>query len=441
MRHAIAALALALTLVPRPVSARDDLGSALDTYVRPLQELDVFGGAVLISRGDKVLARRSYGFANQELAIPNSADKRFRIASISKFFTSAAIGCLIEDGALTFGTPLGRFLPEFPKADSITIEMLLRHRAGIPNVNELPILEDSPISNSLDDLIAHLARQPLAFAPGTQTRYSNGGYAILAKVIEKASGRSYEEFLTARVLSPLGLNDTGHEGDPFLLTNRAYGYAPDPRRPGRVVPAPYQQMATKTGGGSLYSTVHDLYLIARAWGRDNILRPATWEAVWPSEEGVVSAQGRCPGYNSLLFRNLKNDVIVIILSNNYASGMLAKMGQDLESMALGRKVPSLPYHRGTVAEDADLTRFAGHYRIPDGALSFLEDRELDIRLEADHLVLWSGRTPVDVLVAQSGTTFLARNLWSELAFDRDGAHLTYRLLYRPQEFTLPRSGT
>src|SRR5205807_7842223 len=85
------------------------------------------------------------------------------------------------------------------------------------------------------------------------------GYALLAYVIEKAAGRPYEDYLRQSVLDPLGLRDTRHESDPMVVRGRAYGYTVSPEERGALVVAPFQQMATKTGGGSLVSTARDLH--------------------------------------------------------------------------------------------------------------------------------------------------------------------------------------
>jgi len=415
--------------------------TAIDGYVAPLRRLGVFDGVVLVARKGHVLARRSYGLANVELRVPNTPDQRFRIASLSKLFTAVAIGRLWERGTLDPQTPLVRFLPEFPKGDSITIAMLLDHQAGVPSINDLPIEEDTHYPNTLDDLIAHIEKQPLAFSPGSRTAYSNGNYAVLAKVLERASGKSYAEVLRDEVLRPLGLVNTGHEPDGFLLERRAYGYVPDSRLPNRQVPAPYQQMATKTGGGSLYSTADDLYRFAQAMFRDTVIRRATWEAVLGAQDSALTMTGRCPGYNSLLLRRVADDVTVVVLSNNYSSGMLSEMGRDLAALALG-KPGEPPRYRSDLAPDAaGLAPLAGEYAMPAGAFAFAQDRLFSVRLEGGHLVAFAGGTALDVLIPQSEHSFLMRNYWSELTFDDAGSRIVYRPLYRSGEFTFTRGAT
>jgi CubicO group peptidase (beta-lactamase class C family) len=387
----------------------------LDAYLEPLEALDVFQGAVLIASGDRVLAARGYGFANVELQVPNSVDKVFRIASVSKPFTEVAIGRLAEEKRLNVTDALSRFMPDFPSADRITIEMLLAHRAGVPSMNSIPYDEEAFEPNTLDSLVGVLRKRPLDFDAGTQRRYSNGGYAILASVIEKVTGMSYDRYLQVAVFDPLGLEHTRHEGDNSLVPNRASGYMPSPDERHGLVPAPFQQMATKTGGGSLVSTVGDLHRFLRSVYHDNVISAATWRKLFPPSDSSIAFQGRCPGFNAYAARDLEHDVDVVVLANNYASGMLAEVGRDLLEIAQGRS-PRKPVWKSDVAGDPAAARgYAGVYRAPSGSLPY-GDLPLHVRQRDAQLTLYLGRSPVDVLIPQSKGMFLLRNLWSEIEF-------------------------
>jgi CubicO group peptidase (beta-lactamase class C family) len=215
------------------------LETAVDAYLRPLIDLDLFQGAVLIARGDRIVLEKGYGFANVELGVRNTPAQVFRIASLSKPFTEVALGRLVEEKKLDLSDPLSRYIPGFPQGDSIKLEMLRAHRAGIANMNSIPYDEEAAQPNALDSLVRRIAREPLSFAPGTKRRYSNGGYALLAYVIEKVTGRSYADYLERAVLGPLGLRDTRHESDQMLVRGRAFGYTVSPGG------------ARRAGGGAL----------------------------------------------------------------------------------------------------------------------------------------------------------------------------------------------
>jgi CubicO group peptidase (beta-lactamase class C family) len=412
------------------------LSAKVGLYLQPYVDLEVFSGVVLVARGERVLAASAFGKANLELDVANSLDQRFRIASLSKPFTTVAIGTLIDAGKLELQTPLSRFLPQYPQADRITIELLLTHRAGVPNVNSLPYDEEAFAPNDLPALVAGIEKLPPDFAPGARKQYSNGGYALLAAIIERVSGESYTSYLRRAVLAPLGLADTGHEDDGAVLARRAYGYMPSASQRHGMVVAPFQQMNTKTGGGSLYSTAGDLHRFSLALLRHPLLRPATWQALFQPREGALLFTGRCPGFNSAMRRDLADDLVVVVLSNNYASGMLAEVAEGLTRLARGQ-APEAVRLRGDVSVPAARLRpLIGRYEPPPGALPLPPGTLVEVALEGQDLVVRAGATPVDVLVPQSERAFLARNLWSELTFAADGNSMLFRPLYRPGEVSL-----
>jgi CubicO group peptidase (beta-lactamase class C family) len=419
--RAALAFAIAAPLLPAsgnaaaPAAGGDrKLEAAVDAYLRPLIDLDLFQGVVLVARGERVVLEKGYGYANVELGVRNTPSQVFRVASLSKPFTEVALGRLLEEKKLDLSDPLSRYLPQFPKGDSITLEMLRTHRAGIVSLNSIPYDEEAAQPNTLDSLVRRIAREPLAFSPGARRRYSNGGYALLARVIEQASGVSYAEYLKRAVLDPLGLHDTRHESDQMLVRGRAYGYTVSPEERGALVVAPFQQMATKTGGGSLVSTARDLHRFLRAMYGDNVIRSATWRTLFPPDS-VVGFQGRCPGFNLYMGRDVAHDVDVVVLCNNYAAGMVGDVGSDFLTLARGIAVPPPSWRADVPLDSLKAAALTGTYRPPDGALPY-GDGPVAVRWHRGGLVLFRDGTPVDALIPQGGDAFLLRTLWSEMRF-------------------------
>src|SRR6185503_8267839 len=407
--------ACSATPSPSPPTAARGLAAEVDAYLAPLAAIDVFQGAVLIARGDSIVLAKGYGLANLELGVANTPTRVFRIASLSKAFTQVALGKLVEDGKLALTDPLSRYLPGHPQGDRITIEMLRTHRAGIANENSIPYDEEATAPNTLARMVDKLMSLPLKFEPGARTGYSNGGYALLAAVIEKATGLSYADYLERVVLRPLELTHTQHEADRLVIANRAFGYVPGPARRHDIMVAPFQEMATKTGGGSLVSTVEDLHRFLRAFYRDNAIRSDTWKQLFPVEDGTIAFQGRCPGYNVFMIRDVEHDVDAVVLANNYAAGMVATIGRDLVALARGLAVER-PRWRADLTIDARQARaYTGTYRAPPGQLPY--DRgPFAIAWHGDELVVMDEGTPLDVLLPQGDGAFLARIYWSEFRF-------------------------
>jgi CubicO group peptidase (beta-lactamase class C family) len=223
------------------------IADQIATYLSAFADTGNFSGAVLVARGDKVLFRRAYGMANYELQVPNTPETRFHIASVSKPFTAAAILQLQEQGRLNVADHVSRYLPDFPNGDRITLDNLLTHTSGIPNVNNLPdydLFARAP--HSLPELVAKFADLALDFQPGANYRYSNSNYNLLALVVEKVSRESYGDYLRKHIFDPAGMRDSGHDGDALrLIPSAASGY--EPYGTTGYEKAPYLDWSNKTG--------------------------------------------------------------------------------------------------------------------------------------------------------------------------------------------------
>jgi CubicO group peptidase (beta-lactamase class C family) len=153
-----------------------------DAAIRPYVNRKEFSGAVLVAKGDSVLIQSGYGLANQEWEIPNTTDTKFRIGSISKQFTAAAILLLAQEGRLELNASVTKYLTEAPQSwKAVSIHHLLSHTSGIPNVTALPGFGAKKLLPSKPEELMRLFRDlPLDFAPGAEGRYSNSGYIVLA---------------------------------------------------------------------------------------------------------------------------------------------------------------------------------------------------------------------------------------------------------------------
>jgi CubicO group peptidase (beta-lactamase class C family) len=411
------------------------LAARVDAYVAPLLELQVFSGTILTAHGDSILLERSYGLADAEHGIPVKAGDVFRIASISKSFTKGVIGRLVDKHLLSLDDSISRWWPNMPSASRITVRMIVEHRSGIPNINSLPYDEEALEPNTLARVVDSIVRKPLDFEPGARTRYSNGGYAVLARIIELVTGRPYEDVVTSELFEPLHLTHTRHGADGLIVEHLARGYAPSPERPGQLQVAPFQEMNTKAGGGSLVSSARDLLLWAHAIGRSPLLTSSSWAALFPGSDSTFVFTGRCPGYNVVLQHDRRRDATTIVLVNNYAGGMVADVAEAVAALARGEAPKALPVVRPVRADTSAQRALAGTYTLPSGALPVPPGTIVELRVSGDHLVVYLGAVPVDVLVPQGPRTYLARALWSMVEAPAQGADsVKVRALYRDQSF-------
>jgi CubicO group peptidase (beta-lactamase class C family) len=432
-------------------ATRPTIANQIEAYLQPFVESGNFTGAVFVSRHREIILREAYGMANYELLVPNSPETRFHIASVSKPFTAAAILQLQEQGRLSITDHLSRFLPDFPNADKITLDHLLTHTSGIPNVNDLPdydVFARTP--HTLQELVAKFAALPLEFQPGADYHYSNSNYNLLALIIEKVTGQSYGDYIRQHILLPAGMVTSGHDGDASrLIPFVASGYQPS----GIAVyeKAPYLDWSNKTGNGSVYSTLDDLSHFDRALNTDLILKPATREKYFVEGKGsrygwfirkrsghrVMSANGRSPGFTAELDRYPDDDITIIVLSNSYATVSQDPIAAGIAAIVFGPQPDPPPDMRAVPVPQSTLSNYAGEYQF--GPDYFVPNAKATVKAESGFLLLEVGtfRTP---LVPTSPTEFLERNFFGHMIFSvKPGTRpesLTYK--YAGREFTAKR---
>src|SRR5262245_59778024 len=184
----------------KAVSAR------VNAWLKAYQAAGDFSGVVLLAQGDRVLFQGVYGLADPQVGSPNRMETRFRVASVSKTFTAAAVEKLVKDGKLRYNDPLSRYVNGGSNGDSITIEQLLLHESGVGVLDSEGIYRDCL---SRQDVIRRLASAKPLFDPGKGSRYSNEGYFLLAAVIERVTGESYGDFLRKNFFAPLQMENSG----------------------------------------------------------------------------------------------------------------------------------------------------------------------------------------------------------------------------------------
>ncbi len=403
----------------------------VDAYIQPYLEGNNFSGAVLIARKGKVLVSKGYGMANYEFGVRNTPQTKFHIASVSKPFTAVAIMILEERKLLSTDDRLTKFIPDYPNGDKITLHHLLTHTSGIPNINDFPDYDrESKFPHSPGDLVEMFKQKPLEFQPGERYRYGNSNYNLLAYIIEKVSGQGYGEFLQENIFAPLEMKNIGHDGRArSLLENRASGYVP--AGISGLENAPYLDWSIKTGSGSLYSTIEDLYKFDRALYTDKILKKATLERMFVEGRGnsygwfvrkrfhrrVTAANGRSPGFTASFERFVDDDVCVIVLSNSYSTVAQTPIAADLAAIALGEVYVVPSAIKPLKVSPKILESYAGRYEF--GADFFRPGAVVTIVKEEDHLLMDWGGGFHPVLVPVSETEFLDRSFWARVIFVKD----------------------
>jgi len=248
----------------------------IDNLIKDYTVNHGFMGSVLVADKGKVVFAKGYGLADVEKNIPNTPETKFMIGSITKQFTAMLVTQLVEKGKIKLDNTISNFILDFPKdiGKKITVEMLLCHTSGLifPEGIEKYYYATSK-EEWLQIYLKQLSEEGLRFEPGKGYGYSNGGYIILGLIIEKVTGKSYEEVLTAQILKPLGMTRTGYDRKGVAVENRATSYAKlrDRYNPWNEETNSFDPTVQFFGCGNLYSTVGDLFKFSKALSTNRLL--------------------------------------------------------------------------------------------------------------------------------------------------------------------------
>jgi CubicO group peptidase (beta-lactamase class C family) len=241
----------------------------VDAVVRPLLDsLHVPAIAVAVVKDGACVFAKGYGLANVEDGAPATADTVFRLLSVGKQFTAAAILALAHDGKLGLDDPIAKRLPDVPEAwAAVTIRQLLSHSSGIHSYHEVPgYFQQLRLDRTPRELLDPVRGLPLDFPPGSAARYSNSNYFLLGLAVESATGKSYGDVLAERFFRPLGMTSTRLDAAAAIVPHRAAGYT---WRDGILTNAEAVSPTQTWAAGGVISSAADLarFEVALASGR------------------------------------------------------------------------------------------------------------------------------------------------------------------------------
>ena len=348
--------ALAFFAISHIIFAQDkaaEIDKMMQLYHKNMQ----FNGTVLVAEAGKIVFKRGYGMANMEWNIPNEPNTKFRIGSITKQFTSMLIMQLVQDGKIQLDEKITHYLSDYRKdtGSRVTIHHLLTHTSGIPSYTSRPdfFRDISRTPYTVDAFIKKYCSDSLTFEPGSSYSYNNSGYFLLGAIIEKITGKKYEDVLKENILTPLGMKDTGYDRHAAIIANRATGYE---KRGSEYINSPYLDMSLPFAAGAMYSTVEDLYLwdqalytekllshknknimfrpflrnYAYGWNNRKVAPSGTTDSVQ-----VVRHGGGINGFNSLISRMVDTKSLIVLL-NNTGGTVLGRMSQGILNILYGQ---------------------------------------------------------------------------------------------------------
>ncbi|MFY9290230.1 MAG: serine hydrolase [Methylorubrum rhodinum] len=403
-----------------------DYAKRAAALIEPYRESGLMSGTILVAKDGKPVFRQAYGLANREWNVRNTLDTHFRIGSLTKQFTAAAILQLVEAGKLSLDDPVGRFYPEAPKAwGDVRVRHLLNHTSGIINYTALPdyLPAISRIERPAKALVELVTGEALLFEPGARVEYSNTNYLLLGLAIEFASGEAYARYLSEHIFSPLGLKDTGYDDATAILPRRASGYRFGQGQWRNAAP---MASSVAYAAGGLYSTVDDLLAWDEALFSGRVISDASrqnmfddggrgygfgWYVGTAHGRTLWSHGGAVSGFLAMTDYYPQERLAVIVLANN-ENAPAQKMSRELAALWFG----ALHLPEPIVLEDFILDRYAGTYRL--GPRFFL-----DIRRDGGRLMVqgkgqgtWQ---PANAFVPESDRTFFSRVIDARITIDTE----------------------
>jgi len=318
-------------------AVEDEPASQIDALFRSYIDDSSPGASVILMKDGVVVLRSGYGLANLEHRVASSPETVYRIGSITKQFTAAAIMQLADAGKLSIDDEITKFLPDYPvHGHSITIKHLLTHTSGIRNYTSIPGWRSEGRNRQdleLSELIDIFKSLPMDFAPGDEHGYSSSGYALLGAIIEAVSGESYAVYLQNQITQPLELANTRYD-DRTIVPNRATGYTVEN---GVVIRAAFVSTTVPYAAGMLISTVDDLASWTASLAGGKVIDQESYAAmVAPAVlnngsvysygfglrmdkvrgRDALSHGGDIPGFSAFAIHVPGEDIIAVVLSNN-----------------------------------------------------------------------------------------------------------------------------
>ena len=340
------------TTPARPASTTPAAGKRTDAEIA--REIDAlvaesardgrFSGAVLLARNGKPFLQIATGKASIRYDAPNRIDTKFNLGSMNKMFTAVAIAQLAEEGKLAFDDKVGKHLPDYPNAavrDKVTLHHLLTHSSGMGSYWNAKYDATWHKVFTVDDFLKTFVDEPLAFEPGARFQYSNSGFIVLGKIIEKISGMSYYDYVREKIYQPAGMTNTDSYEMDKEVPNLATGYTnnnPLTDRADGVQRNNHFQHSIKGGpAGGGFSTVQDLLRFDQALRSGKLLGKKFVETLLtgriamggggmqygygfgvqtlPSSKRVVGHNGGAPGINGWLDMYWEDGATVAVLCN------------------------------------------------------------------------------------------------------------------------------
>ena len=404
----------------------------IDSLINKAVSLKRFNGTVLVSKNGKIIFEKAYGYQNIQNKIEITPGTIFQIGSMTKQFTATVVLKLAEQQKLSLDDKISKYFPNIKRGDEITIKNLLTHTSGLSEIFRDPLFikENKQIPISKEKLLSFFIDKPLYFNPGTQYAYCNSGYILLGLIIEKVSGKPYEQMVRDFILKPLKMTHSGFDFTGLISKKKALGYIKFSTSESGSS-KPWDSTSTYSAG-SLYSNVNDLYLWHKGLLNNKVIsKESLAKAYTPFLEGyglgcwidtiyqkrVISHGGNIEGFTSYFGRIEEDDVCVILLNNIY-NREIESIGTSILAILYNK-----PYHFfDEIKLSAEvLEKYVANYEIN-------ADYHIKITRIDDRLYAQINNEPKFEIVADKENSFFVREEDIRIKF-RLNPDKTYKLVF------------
>ncbi|HYJ64707.1 MAG TPA: serine hydrolase, partial [Parafilimonas sp.] len=413
----------------------DSITQKLDEYLIATNKVNKFNGNALIAQDGKILLQKSYGYKNFAAHVLNDSNTIFQIGSVTKQFTATVILKLQEEGKLSLNDKLDKYFPQFKYADGITIENLLTHTSGIYNYTaDIDEKDSAIVCNPVDKQLALdiMFKHDLDFKPGSKFQYDNSGYYLLGMIIEKVTGKSYEQNVHDIIFTPLQMNHSLFDFKHSRDTNIATGYQTLNDSIQKEASAWRWDSTVSYAAGAIWSTTSDMYKWAQAIANKKILSVESWKAMLTPHlekygygvfrdslfgKQTISHGGGIPGFISYLCYYPEEDVTIILLNNEGDFGeALNGINTDLSAIIFHKPYELINNHVGVKLPDDVLKKYIGQYDFDKKHHAYITLENGQLQMEAPQ-----GGLPKSALFAENETNFYLKIINARIEFVKDAS--------------------
>ena len=328
-------------LILLPACSRQKLDPAVASYIDSLMNVDYKpdqpGAVILVARDGEPVFRKAYGLANLELNVPNRPENIFAIASMTKQFTAVCVLQLVQEGKLSLQDDIRKHLPAYnTHGRVITVEHLLTHTNGIPNITMRPdFYAREIVEPTREELLDCAAGDSLLFEPGTDWSYNDVGFILAAFIVERVSGVPFHDYMQKNIFDPAGMENTSFGTRERVIPRMVSGYTPGEGDSFR--PEEHSNWTWGIGMGDIVTTVDDMLRWDEALYTEKLVKKDLLEKAWTpyllaggqqadygygwwvsQRQGVriIMHPGAIGGFRSFAFRIPSQHLFVVLLSNN-----------------------------------------------------------------------------------------------------------------------------